>query len=44
MKGWMNSAGHRHNILDCDFRNLGVGLAYNGAHYAYWTQDFGTLA
>ncbi len=44
MKGWMNSTGHRHNILDCRFRNLGVGLAYNVRHYPYWTQDFGTPA
>ncbi|OLB81314.1 MAG: hypothetical protein AUI14_03705 [Actinobacteria bacterium 13_2_20CM_2_71_6] len=44
MKGWMNSSGHRHNILDCAFRNLGVGLAYNDKHYSYWTQDFGTAA
>ncbi len=43
MRAWMNSSGHRANILNCDFRNLGVGLAYDSAHRPYWTQDFGTL-
>lgn len=34
---WMNSAGHRKNILDPNLKDLGVGY-YNG----YWTQNFGT--
>ncbi|MEU8520601.1 CAP domain-containing protein [Streptomyces sp. NBC_01216] len=37
---WMNSDGHRANILNCDFRTMGVGV-----HFAdggpWWTQDFG---
>lgn len=35
---WMNSSGHRANILNCDFTTIGVGL-----HQASWTwtQDFG---
>ncbi|UWZ35081.1 hypothetical protein Drose_28540 [Dactylosporangium roseum] len=41
MKAWMNSAGHRANILNCDLEELGVGLAYQG-RTAIWTQDFGT--
>ncbi|WP_405438212.1 CAP domain-containing protein [Streptomyces avidinii] len=40
MKAWMNSPEHRANILNCEFRTLGVG-----AHFAvggpWWTQDFG---
>jgi uncharacterized protein YkwD len=40
MKSWMNSPGHRANILNCDFTNLGVGLAYDGRRTPYWTQDF----
>lgn len=40
MDAWMNSEGHRANILNCDFRTLGVG-----AHFAdggpWWTQNFG---
>jgi uncharacterized protein YkwD len=38
MKDWMNSSGHRANILNCDFVAIGVGLDTNGW---YWTQDFG---
>jgi uncharacterized protein YkwD len=44
MDAWMNSPGHRANILNCALRNIGVGLAYNGSHTPYWTQDFGTPA
>jgi type VII secretion protein EccB len=44
MVGWMDSAQHRGNILNCNFRDMGVGLAYNAQHVAYWTQDFGTPA
>jgi uncharacterized protein YkwD len=40
MEAWMNSPGHRANILNCDFKTLGVG-----AHFAsggpWWTQNFG---
>jgi uncharacterized protein YkwD len=40
MDAWMNSPGHRANILNCDFQTLGVGvdLANGGP---WWTQDFG---
>jgi uncharacterized YkwD family protein len=44
MTAWMNSAGHRANILNCSFKNIGVGLAYNSRHTPYWTQDFGRPA
>jgi uncharacterized protein YkwD len=40
MNDWMNSPGHRANILDCRFRNIGVGVAYNRSGVPYWTQDF----
>ena len=40
MRGWMNSEGHRNNILNCSSRAIGVGLAYRG-NTPYWTQDFG---
>ena len=38
--GWMNSSGHRQNILsdNCD---LGVGRAEAGNGHVYWTQNFG---
>ncbi|MFB0614679.1 CAP domain-containing protein [Streptomyces sp. AGS-58] len=39
MAGWMASPGHRANILDCSFQEIGVGLAQPGS---YWTQDFAT--
>ncbi|MEV4333696.1 CAP domain-containing protein [Streptomyces sp. NPDC049597] len=39
MAGWMSSPGHRENILNCAFKEIGVGLAQPGD---YWTQDFGT--
>ena len=38
MDGWMNSDGHRANILNCELKSIGVGLAEDGM---YWTQDFG---
>lgn len=38
--GWMNSEGHRENILNCDFQAIGVGLA-DSARGEYWTQMFG---
>ncbi|MHB9858787.1 CAP domain-containing protein [Streptomyces sp. YIM S03343] len=40
MDAWMNSAGHRANILNCDFKTLGVGVHY-GSGGPWWTQDFG---
>jgi PKD repeat protein len=43
MNGWMNSSGHRANILNSSYCDLGVGYAYDsGSTYDhYWTQDFG---
>ncbi len=43
MNSWMNSPGHRANILNCDYTELGVGVARGGSGYGiYWTQVFGT--
>jgi uncharacterized protein YkwD len=42
VKGWMNSPGHRANILNCGFTQIGVGYATGGTHGTYWTQNFGT--
>ncbi|MEU9822650.1 CAP domain-containing protein [Pseudonocardia alni] len=36
VQDWMESPGHRKNILDCSLTTIGVGLADG-----YWTQDFG---
>ena len=43
MNGWMNSSGHRANILNCSYVHLGVGFARNPAtdNAPYWTQVFG---
>ncbi|GGX05783.1 CAP domain-containing protein [Streptomyces chartreusis] len=43
VRGWMNSPGHRANILDCSLKHLGVGYVKKAgtAHGTYWTQDFG---
>jgi uncharacterized protein YkwD len=40
MKAWMNSPGHRANILNCSYRNIGIGLAYSPRREPVWTQDF----
>ena len=38
---WMNSAGHRANILNPSFRDIGVGVAKGGSYGIYWAQEFG---
>jgi uncharacterized protein YkwD len=40
MDAWMNSPGHRANILDCSLSTLGVGVA-EGPGGPWWTQLFG---
>ncbi|MGW7511213.1 CAP domain-containing protein [Streptomyces massasporeus] len=40
MKSWMNSPGHRANILNCSFKELGVGVHF-GDGGPWWTQNFG---
>ncbi|MBR1645275.1 MAG: hypothetical protein IJ685_00715 [Selenomonadaceae bacterium] len=39
---WMNSEGHRENILDPRYRELGVGYAYEdySTYHHYWVQLF----
>ncbi|MDX6697314.1 MAG: hypothetical protein QOE65_711 [Solirubrobacteraceae bacterium] len=48
VKGWMNSSGHRHNILSPRFRDIGIGIATgapgaarSAAAGATYTTDFG---
>lgn len=41
MDGWMNSDGHRRNILNCQARAIGVGVAAAADGALYWTQVFG---
>lgn len=38
---WMASPGHRANILEPDFREIGIGVAYGGPAGVYWVQTFG---
>ncbi|WP_225804967.1 sigma-70 family RNA polymerase sigma factor [Streptomyces sp. NK15101] len=40
MDSWMNSPGHRANILNCGFKEIGIGLHTSGG--PYWTQAFGS--
>ncbi|RCX13477.1 spore coat assembly protein SafA/uncharacterized YkwD family protein [Anaerobacterium chartisolvens] len=40
MNGWMNSSGHRANILNSSYTQIGVGLAKNSKGTCYWTQMF----
>lgn len=50
VQAWMNSPGHRENILYPDLKEIGIGFYFletdpGTANYRYyWTQDFGTPA
>ncbi|MFJ1709504.1 CAP domain-containing protein [Kitasatospora sp. NPDC088346] len=39
MDAWMHSPGHRANILNCDFKDIGIGVNF-GAKGPWWTQVF----
>ncbi|MGW6783630.1 sigma-70 family RNA polymerase sigma factor [Streptomyces sp. NPDC054987] len=40
MDSWMKSPGHRANILNCSFKDIGVGV-HQGSGGPWWTQNFG---
>jgi len=40
MAGWMNSPGHRENIMKADYSVIGIGCFYQG-DVRYWVQVFG---
>ena len=40
MRGWMQSPGHRANILRRDFKRIGVGCVVDARGHRWWTQDF----
>lgn len=42
MDDWMDSPGHRANILNCSYRNVGIGFV-TGPGGPWWVQDFGKL-
>lgn len=39
MDGWMNSSGHRANILNPNYKNIGIGF-YEANGVKYWVQLF----
>ncbi len=42
-EGWMNSEGHKRNILNSDFVHMGMGYCYGDGYYSYyWVQLFHT--
>lgn len=40
MNGWMNSSGHRANIMNPSFHKIGIGMAESKDGRKYWTQTF----
>lgn len=42
VEAWMNSTGHRQNILNPKFKNVGFGIAKNSKNQPYWCTVFGT--
>ncbi|GGV67864.1 hypothetical protein GCM10010277_76850 [Streptomyces longisporoflavus] len=40
MDSWMNSSGHKVNILNCSFKEIGIGYR-QGSGGPWWTQNFG---
>jgi len=40
MKGWMNSPGHKANILNEHYTQIGIGVAKGGSYGTYWVQSF----
>ncbi|WP_147132499.1 CAP domain-containing protein [Stackebrandtia albiflava] len=41
IRGWMDSPGHRANLLDCDAEAVGMGVARDDDGSLVWTQVFG---
>jgi uncharacterized protein YkwD len=40
MRDWLNSSGHRANILNREYKELGVGYVTGGSYGTYWVQLF----
>jgi uncharacterized protein YkwD len=40
MHAWMNSPGHRANVLGAEFTRIGIGV-HPGTDGPWWTQNFG---
>ncbi|MGL4743328.1 MAG: CAP domain-containing protein [Dermatophilaceae bacterium] len=41
LKGWMDSPGHKTNMLNCSHKAVGIGIGRGGYYGIYWTQNFG---
>ncbi|MGL5927576.1 MAG: CAP domain-containing protein [Dermatophilaceae bacterium] len=41
IKGWMDSPGHKANMLNCSHKAVGIGIGRGGYYGLYWTQNFG---
>jgi uncharacterized protein YkwD len=41
LAAWMDSPGHRANILNCDAQSIGTGVVYGANGVPYFTQAFG---
>jgi uncharacterized protein YkwD len=41
MNEWMNSPGHRDNILAAQWEEVGIGVRTGGDYGVYWVQEFG---
>ncbi|UXR33992.1 CAP domain-containing protein [Staphylococcus simulans] len=39
-EGLMNSEGHRKNILQPSFKNLGIGVDFNDERQPFWTENY----
>ena len=40
VNAWMNSQGHRENILNKNYTEIGIGVAKDAKGTLYWTQMF----
>lgn len=40
VNAWMNSPGHRRNILSSHYTYIGVGYTDGGSYGSYWVQEF----
>ena len=43
MKTWMNSPGHRSNIMNNSFNRIGCGFSYSDNDVIYWCVCFGRI-
>ncbi|CAF2825896.1 unnamed protein product [Rotaria sp. Silwood2] len=41
VQAWIDSSGHCANLMNSEFKTLGVGQASGGAYGGYWVQKFG---